>query len=125
MNTLRIKQTSHYPQVILDEKSGVFEISGRSLPEQVTKLYSPILDWLEEYTSTSHKQTTLNISLDYVNSSSTKYLLQILKTLNEYFNKGNKVLINWYFDEYDEDFEEFGNTYAELLDLDFKVIQKK
>jgi len=125
MNTFKRQKTSHHPEVILDAESGVFEINGRSLPEQVLKLYDPILEWIEEYTLVPHEQTILKINLDYVNSSSTKYLLEILKKLNVYFNEGNKVLVKWYFDEYDEDCEESGEEYAELLDLEFELIQKK
>ncbi len=124
MNTFKLESTSHHPKVILDAESGVFEISGRSLPEQVLKLYDPILEWIKEYTLIPHDKTVIKISLDYINSSSTKYLLEILKRLNSYFKEGNNVVVKWYYDEYDEDCEESGEEYADLLDLNFEVIQK-
>ena len=65
------------------------------------------------------------INLDYINSSSSKYLLEILKRLNDFHKKGNNVLVKWYFDEYDEDAEESGEEYQELLDLKFELIMKK
>jgi hypothetical protein len=125
MDKLEIHSTTHHPEVKFDAEAGVLEISGRSLPEQVLTLYQPILKWVEEYTSTARENTTFKINLDYINSSSSKYLLEILKRLNDYHRKGNNVLVKWYFDEYDEDAEESGQEYEELLDLKFELIMKK
>lgn len=125
METLKIHSTSHHPEVNFDHETGVLEISGRSLPEQVLTLYQPILKWIDEYTATSHETTVFKINLDYINSSSSKYLLEILKRLNEYHKKGNNVAVKWYFDEYDEDAEESGEEYKELLDLNFELVVKK
>jgi hypothetical protein len=125
MEPLKIHSTSHHPEINFDSDSGFLEISGRSLPEQVITLYQPILQWIEEYTSTPHQKTVFKINLDYINSSSSKYLLEILKRLNEFFKKGNAVTVKWYFDEYDEDAEESGIEYEELLDLEFELIEKK
>ena len=57
MEALNIEKTSHHPQVGFDADSGILELTGRSLPEQVLSLYQPILKWIEEYTSTERKET--------------------------------------------------------------------
>lgn len=125
MEKLEIHSTSHHPEVNFDAETGVLELSGRSLPEQVLTLYQPILKWVEEYTKVPRESTVFKINLDYINSSSSKYLLEILKRLNDFHKKGNDVLVKWYFDEYDEDAEESGQEYEELLDLKFDLIMKK
>ena len=125
MEKLEIDSTSHHPKVNFDAETGVLELSGRSLPEQVLTLYQPILKWVEEYVTSPHETTVFTIDLDYINSSSSKYLLEILKRLNDFYKKGNNVLVKWYFDEYDEDAEESGQEYEELLDLKFDLIIKK
>ena len=48
METLRIEQTDDCPLVILDPVDNQFEISGKSLPEDVLDFYQPVLDWLKE-----------------------------------------------------------------------------
>tara|TARA_B100000809_G_scaffold218418_1_gene225013 strand:- start:162 stop:539 length:378 start_codon:yes stop_codon:yes gene_type:complete len=125
MEPLKIHKTSHHPEINFDAETGLLQISGRSLPEQVLTLYKPILKWVDEYTMSQHEETIFTINLDYINSSSSKYLLEILKKLNDYFKKGNKVFVKWYFDAFDEDAEESGEEYEELLDLNFELIQKK
>ena len=49
MEVIKIKGTDDTPTVILDKENGIFEISGRSLPEDVTTFYEPILSWLDDY----------------------------------------------------------------------------
>ena len=43
METIKIMGTDDTPTVILDAENDIFEISGRSLPEDVTAFYDPIL----------------------------------------------------------------------------------
>ena len=125
MESLYIQGTSHHPEVKFDSDTGILELNGRSLPEQVLTLYQPILQWIENYTSTKkQEQTILKINLDYINSSSSKYLLEILKRLNDFHKAGNPIKIEWFYDEYDEDQEESGEEYQELLDLEFILIKK-
>ena len=125
MESLYIQGTSHHPEVKFDFSSGILELNGRSLPEQVLTLYQPILQWIEEYTASKKEQpTTFKINLDYINSSSSKYLLEILKRLNDFHNAGNTIKVEWLYDEYDEDQEESGEEYQELLDLEFILIKK-
>ncbi len=45
MEVVNIKGTDDTPNVILDKDNAQFEISGRSLPEDVTMFYEPILPW--------------------------------------------------------------------------------
>jgi hypothetical protein len=125
MDSLYIKGTNLHPEVNFNSKTGVLELRGRSLPEQVLSLYQPILKWIEDYTSTPKKENTLlNINLDYINSSSSKYLLEILKRLDDFHKRGNKIAVQWFYDEYDEDAEESGEEYKELLTLEFTLIKK-
>ncbi|MDB4835164.1 DUF1987 domain-containing protein [Cyclobacteriaceae bacterium] len=124
MEALKIERTSHHPEVNFDADKGVLELNGRSLPEQVLTLYQPVLKWIEDYTSSTRANTIFKINLDYINSSSSKYLLEILKRLNDFYHKGNPVTVQWYFDSYDEDSEESGEEYKELLDLTFELISK-
>ncbi len=125
MEALNIDKTSHHPEVKFDADSGILELNGRSLPEQVLTLYQPILNWIEDYTSQSRNNTIFKINLDYINSSSSKYLLEILKRLNDFHKKGNAVTVQWFYDDYDEDSLEAGEEYEELLDLNFELIAKK
>ena len=43
METLKIAATEDTPNVVFDYENGEFIISGRSLPEDVTTFYQPVL----------------------------------------------------------------------------------
>ncbi len=56
MEALDIKATNDTPRVILDPENDIFEISGRSLPEDVVTFYQPVLDWLDDYKVSSREE---------------------------------------------------------------------
>ncbi len=98
---------------------GELNLEGRSLPEDSIKFYSPLFVWAREYVA---EKTVINIKLEYLNTSSSKQLLQLLKIITE--NPQNKtVKINWYYEEGDLDSLETGEHYATIIDAPFKFIE--
>lgn len=114
------------PAIDFDAVSGLFTITGRSLPEHAQELYTPVLEWMDAYFAAGIKSpTTLTIFLEYINSSSNKYLLQILRKMEEWFLAGHQVSVNWYHHEVDEDAMEIGEEYKELLKLPIHILVKE
>jgi len=122
MEVIRIKGTDDTPSIILDKDNEIFEISGRSLPEDVNTFYEPILNWLDEYTESPNSKTVFAFKLVYFNTASSKLLLDILMKLEEMYENGNDVLIKWYYPEDDEDMEEAGEEYADIVDIPFEQV---
>jgi hypothetical protein len=122
METIKIQGTEDTPKITLDKENEIMEISGRSLPEDVTSFYDPVLSWLDEYAQGPNKQTIFNFKLVYFNTASSKLLLDILMKLEEIHENGNEVLIRWHFPEDDEDMEEAGEEYADIVDVPFEQI---
>ncbi|MFP4046398.1 MAG: DUF1987 domain-containing protein [Bacteroidota bacterium] len=122
MEVIKIKGTDDTPNVILDKDNEIFEISGRSLPEDVTTFYEPILNWLDEYAENPNSKTVFSFKLVYFNTASSKLLLDILMKLEELHENGNDVLIKWYYPEDDEDMEEAGEEYADIVDIPFEQV---
>jgi hypothetical protein len=56
----------------------------------------------------SHDEITVNVSLAYFNSSSTKMLFTLFEALNQAAMDGKQVRLNWYYDEDDDTILEFG-----------------
>ena len=121
MDTLLIEGTEDTPKVILDKSAGEFEISGRSLPEDCTEFYRPILSWLEEYVKSPNDKTELQFKLDYFNTASSKVILDILTVLEDLESSGTEYKAIWYYDEDDEDMEEAGEEYGELVDVPIEL----
>jgi len=95
--------TPYFPEVNFDINTGVCEIKGESYMEETYKFYLPLINWIKEYTKDTKKKLELNIKLVYLNTSSTKCLLDILEVLKDYEDQGGNVNINWYFDKSDPD----------------------
>ncbi len=122
MEVIKIIGTDDTPSVTLDAQNDLFEISGRSLPEDVAAFYEPILDWLDRYSASPNEKTVFNFKLVYFNTASSKLLLDILLKLEEIYEAGNDVLIRWHFPEDDEDMEEAGEEYADIVEVPFEQV---
>lgn len=91
------------PAIDFNAQTGVCTISGESFLEDTIEFYTPVLQWLEEYTKDIKRQLTLNIKLAYFNTNSARCLLDMLKLLKIFEYEGGKVRINWYC--YEDDIE--------------------
>ncbi|HON18443.1 MAG TPA: DUF1987 domain-containing protein [Salinivirgaceae bacterium] len=122
MEVIKIVGTEDTPSVILDAQNDLFEISGRSLPEDVAAFYEPILDWLDRYAQSPNEKTVFNFKLVYFNTASSKLLLDILLKLEEIYEAGNDVLIRWHYPEDDEDMQEAGEEYSDIVEVPFEQV---
>lgn len=120
METLRIEQSDDSPLVILDPVDRHFEISGKSLPENVLDFYQPVLDWLKEYSEKPNGKTVFNLKLVYFNTSSSKMIMDILLIFEEMVEEGYDVLIRWHSRLTDEDMQEAGKEYEGMIAVPFK-----
>jgi len=117
MDALRIEQTDDSPEVIMDQQGNRFEIFGKSLPEDVVDFYQPVLDWLNEYRKKPNSKTEFNIKLIYFNTASSKLILDILMIFEEMVEEDHEILINWLSLKSDEDMQEAGREYEEMIDV--------
>ncbi len=123
METIVREGTPKTPYVRLDGEKGIIEIKGRSIPENSIEFYKPLIDWLEEYGSSVDSETAVNVQLEYFNTSSSKCILDIFKKLESIYKKGQKVEVNWYYEEDDEDMFEAGEDYQSIINIPFKMIE--
>lgn len=122
MELINIEATDETPKVILNPETHVFEFSGKSLPEDVTQFYNPLLEWLETYKSSPGSSTKAIFKMDYFNTASSKLILDILMLLEEIHEETSGVSVEWHFKEDDEDMEEAGEEYSDIVDVPFKSI---
>lgn len=116
MEILNLKGTEDTPTILLDKKNGILEISGRSLPEDSAEFYKPVIEWINNYAADANPTTEFAFKLEYFNTSSSKLILDVLSALEEI--KGMKV--TWYFHDDDEDMEEAGQEFSELVEIPFE-----
>ena len=120
METLRIEPTDDSPLVILDQVDKQFEISGKSLPEDVLDFYQPVLDWLNVYREKPLSKTEFNLKLIYFNTASSKLIMDIMLIFEEMVEEGHEVLIRWHSHKTDEDMQEAGKEFEEMIAVPFE-----
>lgn len=123
MEAISIEGTPKTPTVNFDTEKGFLEIKGRSIPENSIEFYKPIVDLLEKYATKPQADTNVNIQLEYFNTSSSKCILDVFKKLETINKNGSKVMINWYYEEDDEDMLEAGEDYQAIINVPFKMVQ--
>jgi len=121
MEALIIEATDETPKVVLDPANNQFEFSGKSLPEDVTTFYGPVLDWLDSYSESPNPKTVVIFNLVYFNTASSKLILDILFKLEEFFENDTDISVEWHYQEEDEDMEEAGEEYADLVEMPLEL----
>ena len=120
-NKLFIEESSETPKISLDRTTGMFEITGRSLPENSIKFYTPVLQWLEEYVKDPASSTHLTIQLDYFNSASAKKIIEIVIILEKLLSGSHPVNITWRYNQDDELILNRGKEIADLSEIPFEM----
>ncbi|RPH32690.1 MAG: DUF1987 domain-containing protein [Bacteroidales bacterium] len=91
-----------FPIVDFKYQTGVCEISGESYMEDTYSFYEPVIIWLREYMQ-EKKPIIFNVKLTYFNTSSSRFILEMLDLFKKYLNEGNQVIVNWYYKKDDPD----------------------
>ncbi len=117
-------QSGDIPNITLDKEANVFEIYGKSFPENAAEFYSPIIKWIKEYTQSPNPQTVFTINLEYFNSSSSKKLFEILMNLEQITTTGGNILVKWYYDENDDVMFTRSKDIQAVLNIPIEFIKK-
>lgn len=123
METLKIEETPKTPSVYFDAEQGLIEMSGKAIPEDTKSFFQPLIDWVQLYSKTPCKQTTVNIKLEYLNTSASKLLLQLFKEFEAIHKQKNNIVIYWYYEIDDDSMIEALETYKSMLDVPFEGIE--
>jgi hypothetical protein len=128
MQRLKIDPTDSSFAVDLDIEKGEFSFLGESRPENAPRFFEPILIWLNDFKEMKEKDgknydLKVIFSLEYFNSTSTKYIVDITKLLKIVDDIPNvNLTTEWHYKEIDEDVEESGRELIDWTGLDIKLI---
>ena len=87
MEKLIIEETEDTPEIILDPEQNIFKISKISVPENALDFYKPILEWIKAYAENPNVQTVFDFDLEYVNTASSKQVIQVILSLQKVAEK--------------------------------------
>jgi hypothetical protein len=109
MEPLFISASPTSPEIDFNFDQHTLSIKGESYPENAAAFYGPVIARVQAYLEACNDASiTVNVSLAYFNSSSTKMLFSFFEALNDAAIAGNQVRLNWYHDEDDDTILEFG-----------------
>ena len=110
------------PDINFSAESGILIIKGRSILEYAENVFEPMNNWIEEYSkSINDKKITIEIALEYFNSSSAKALIRFLILAKKFFSN-NDLKVNFYYD--DESILDYGHDFAEVTGIFFNFVEK-
>ena len=117
MNDLFVKKELETPAIEFNIAEGYLLLEGRSIPEDSIKFYEPLLSLLDQFHKNPKPLLEVDFKLEYFNTSSSKCILEILVLLDKIDKGLSSVIINWFYDEDDEDIYEIGEDYAHFIKL--------
>lgn len=120
-----VKDAPYYPWVKFDASTGICEIGGESYMEETFKFYSPLLDWIKHYINEMGKPLTLNISLTYFNTNSSRLILDIFDTVKKNKDQGKQIIVNWFYDPADTDMIDEIEDFEMETGLDINLVEMK
>lgn len=110
------------PYVIIGRKSGEVEIKGSSILVNPEGFYQQLAKKIDSCITESGKQFTLNISLQRINTRSSKWLFHLLKGLQIKYLGKKFIVINWYYKYDNHAIREVGEMFQSLLRLQVNLI---
>lgn len=129
---LKIEPTHASLEIILDADRHYMSFVGESRPENVKAFFIPILDWITDYTSyvsdLSKDNQIINtkavFKLEYFNSSSAKFIIDIISAINSIKTKvpSANIQIDWLYAEDDEDLFDSGKEFVRLSGIEMNFI---
>lgn len=126
MDKIIIEPTKKTPKIIIDSDKYYIEIIGNSLPENVRDFYLPLIEKIKAVVDLWKKKfpdkVIFSIKLNYFNSSSTKFLFDMINTVITLKDTNIPINIDWYFEDGDDDLKEAGEELSEMLDYPFNYI---
>lgn len=108
MTNLVIQSTDSTPHVEF-LTNGTLTLKGRSLPEDVHKFYAPLIEWVSQL---EIDEVVVELKLEYLNTSSTKKLLNLLTAIDQN-ERIKEIDVRWHYEFDDLEMEDLGTIYEE------------
>jgi len=110
------------PEIILDKAKTIFRFSGTSIPEDPDKLFRPVMNWVNQYVKSPNPETKIEFMMDYYNSSTARFFVEMLEKFEELNEKNGNVRIIWQFRKDDVVMQERGEDLMAIIKLPFEFI---
>lgn len=122
MEKFERKGTKKTPAISMDASDGMMLLEGRSNPENAREFYQPVMDWLDKYVEHPAEKTDLRINLEHFNTSSSKYLMEILRKIRYLADNDHLFNVTWMYEEDDLEMLDTAEAYEMMTGLRFEKV---
>ena len=120
LNPLLNNPTEDEPKIILDKGNNVFQFTGSSMPEDPEKVFGPVLEWVKAYAEAPNPSTIIEFKMDYFNSSSARFFVEILEQFEDILDNGSVVKVIWFHNDDDIVMRERGEDIEAVMGVPFE-----
>ena len=117
----KIEATESTPEVVLDP-NGVIRIKGRSMAKNAAEFYSQIEKWIDLYIINPPDLTCICFYLEYLNGINSSTLISLLRRISNLKLQNKQFMINWYYEEDDDDILAHGEKISLVVDIPVNLI---
>ena len=116
-----VEPTKRTPGILLEPGKIVFE--GRSITEDTGEVYRPVHEWISKYVQMYREETQIEFGFEYINTSSTKWIYNIIKEIAKMEEIEKYARILWYYEQGDDDMCELGMILRSLTECPFFIVE--
>ncbi len=115
------RKRAYSPLVLLSatRKRGVIW-GGDATHENPSEDFARIEAWIEEFFAEGNTDFRLQIKLYYFNTTTSKFLTDLILFCNQHYRAGRNITVVWWFFEDDIDAEEFADEFKEYECVNFQ-----
>jgi hypothetical protein len=119
---LSIPGSQSSPSIRADWNAGVVVMSGESYPENSFELFDQLIQWINSYLSTVDQSLALELHLNYLNTSSVRFMIDIFDMLQSASDIGKEVFVQWMYDDRNPRSAELGAEFKEDYTFPFLIL---
>ena len=120
MTDLFITASANSPFVHF-RKTGEMEMSGKLILDQNAEFWSQLFSWIDDYKNVLSSKTTVNLQIDYLNTSSLKELNKFLILITSLKSEDSELNIFWHYNESDIYMKEIGFELSKQSGFNFQM----
>jgi hypothetical protein len=116
-----IAPTNSTPEVFLDP-AGTIIIKGRSMDKNAAEFYTEIESWIDIYMHNPADLTCVDLYLEYFNGVNSVLFNSLLRKISMVRLQNKELVINWYYEEDDDNILAQGENISQVLDIPVNLI---
>ena len=120
--SISLEGADKHPSIFFDSANQL-KISGFSVPENGWSVYESIIMKVSLLIDKTPDAMNSEFKLEYFNKTSFDCILDLFKLMLVMKKKGWQIKVKWFYQKFDEDMREAGETYSKILGSSIELIE--